>query len=65
MEKAGPNGKPPAGPGDERPRRALEPIERVSEVLFGLIMALTFTGSLSAAESGRAKRCTKLVGAFG
>jgi hypothetical protein len=47
------------------PRRVLEPIERISEVLFGLIMALTFTGSLSAAESGRAEVHTMLVGAIG
>jgi VIT1/CCC1 family predicted Fe2+/Mn2+ transporter len=47
------------------PRRVLEPIERISEVLFGLIMALTFTGSLSAAESGQAEVRTMLVGAIG
>lgn len=36
----------------ESSKRVLEPIERVSEVLFGLIMVLTFTGShLSAAAS--------------
>jgi hypothetical protein len=29
----------------------LEPVERVSEVFFGLIMVLTFTGSLSVAEA--------------
>jgi len=40
----------PAGPSS---KRVLEPIERISEVLFGLIMVLTFTGSLSvAAENG-------------
>ena len=43
----------------------LSPIERVSEVLFGLIMVLTFTGSLSAAESGRAEVRTMLIGALG
>ena len=47
------------------PRRVLEPIDRISEVLFGLIMALTFTGSLSAAESGQAEVRTMLVGAIG
>ena len=47
------------------PKRVLEPIERISEVLFGLIMALTFTGSLSAAESGRVEIRTMLVGAIG
>jgi hypothetical protein len=45
--------------------RILEPIERISEVLFGLIMVLTFTGSLSAAESGRAEVRTMLIGAIG
>ena len=34
-------------------KRVLDPIDRVSEVLFGLIMVLTFTGSLSIAEAGR------------
>jgi VIT1/CCC1 family predicted Fe2+/Mn2+ transporter len=48
-----------------RRRRLLEPIERFSEVLFGLIMALTFTGSLSAAESGRQEIRTMLIGALG
>ena len=33
----------------------LDPVERVSEVLFGLIMVLTFTGSLSPATAGRAE----------
>lgn len=43
----------------------LEPIDRISEVLFGLIMVLTFTGSLSAAESGQAEVHMMLVGAIG
>jgi VIT1/CCC1 family predicted Fe2+/Mn2+ transporter len=47
------------------PRRVLEPADRVSEVLFGLIMVLTFTGSLSVAEAGRADVRTMLVGALG
>jgi VIT1/CCC1 family predicted Fe2+/Mn2+ transporter len=46
-------------------RRVLEPTERFSEVLFGLIMVLTFTGSLSAAESGHAEVRTMLIGAIG
>ena len=46
-------------------RRVLEPIERVSEVLFGLIMVLTFTGSLSVAEAGRDDVRTMLIGALG
>jgi hypothetical protein len=46
-------------------RRALEPIDRVSEVLFGLIMVLTFTGSLSVYEAGREDIRTMLLGALG
>ena len=45
--------------------RVLEPIDRVSEVLFGLIMVLTFTGSLSVAEAGRDDVRAMLVGALG
>jgi len=46
-------------------RRVLDPIDRISEVLFGLIMVLTFTGSLSVAESGRDDVRTMLIGALG
>jgi hypothetical protein len=46
-------------------RGVLDPTERFSEILFGLIMVLTFTGSLSAAESGRQEVRTMLVGALG
>jgi VIT1/CCC1 family predicted Fe2+/Mn2+ transporter len=46
-------------------KRALDPIDRVSEVLFGLIMVLTFTGSLSVAEAGRADVREMLIGALG
>src|ERR1043165_5095493 len=46
-------------------KRVLEPHERVSEALFGLIMVLTFTGSLSIAEAGREDIRTMLVGALG
>jgi hypothetical protein len=46
-------------------KRVLEPYDRVSEVLFGLIMVLTFTGSLSVAEAGREDVRTMLIGALG
>jgi VIT1/CCC1 family predicted Fe2+/Mn2+ transporter len=46
-------------------KRLLEPNERVSEVLFGLIMVLTFTGSLSVADAGRDDVRTMLIGALG
>ena len=43
----------------------LDPVERVSEVLFGLFMALTFVGAISVAESGRAEIRDLLVAAIG
>jgi VIT1/CCC1 family predicted Fe2+/Mn2+ transporter len=46
-------------------RRVLEPSERISEVLFGLIMVLTFTGSLSITEAGREDIRAMLIGALG
>ena len=46
-------------------RRVLDPAERISEVLFGLIMVLTFTGSLSIAEAGREDIRAMLIGALG
>lgn len=46
-------------------RRALEPGERIAEVLFGLIMVLSFTGSLSVAEAGRDDVRLMLIGALG
>ena len=49
----------------ESSKRVLDPIDRVSEVLFGLIMVLTFTGSLSIAEAGRDDVRTMLIGALG
>ena len=52
-------------PSEGSTKRVLEPIERVSEVLFGLIMVLTFTGSLSVAEAGRDNVRTMLIGAVG
>src|SRR4051794_28060263 len=49
----------------ESSKRVLEPIERVSEILFGLIMVLTFTGALSISEAGRETVRTMLIGALG
>lgn len=46
-------------------KRFLTPGERVAEILFGLIMVLTFTGSLSVAEAGRGEVRTMLIGALG
>jgi hypothetical protein len=46
-------------------KRVLDPVSRVSEVLFGLIMVLTFTGSLSVATAGHAEVREMLAGALG
>jgi hypothetical protein len=46
-------------------KRVLDPMDRIAEVLFGLIMVLTFTGSLSAATSGHEEIRTMLIGAIG
>ena len=46
-------------------KRVLEPSDRIAEVLFGLIMVLTFTGSLSVAEADRAEVRTMLIAALG
>ena len=43
----------------------LDPLDRISEVLFGLIMAITIVGSLSIATAGRNDVRTVLVAALG
>jgi hypothetical protein len=45
--------------------RVLDPMERISETLFGLIMALTFICSLGVATTGNVKIQTMLIGALG
>ena len=45
--------------------RWLDPIDRVSEILFGLIMVLTSTGTLSVVTAGRADVKTMILGALG
>lgn len=45
--------------------RVLNPMERISETLFGLIMALTFICSLGVATAGNIKIQTMLIGALG
>jgi len=43
----------------------LDPLERTSEILFGVIMVLTFTSSISVVESGAAETREVLVAAIG
>jgi hypothetical protein len=52
--------------GDAKPRKSLlDPYTLIAEVLFGLIMVLTFTGSLSVADAGRDDVRLMLIGALG
>src|ERR1700756_5155928 len=46
-------------------KHLLDPIERSSEVLFGLIMVLTFTGSLRASGADHDSVYRMLLGALG
>src|SRR5262249_60746318 len=47
------------------PQRVLEPIDRISEVLFGLIMVLTATGTLSVVNAGKPEIKIMVLGALG
>jgi hypothetical protein len=46
-------------------RRILDPPARISEILFGVIMALTFTTTVDAASAGRAEVRTLVFAALG
>jgi hypothetical protein len=56
---------PARAPQGRSTKRVIEPAERIAEILFGLIMVLTFTGSLSVAEAGREDVVAMLIGALG
>lgn len=43
----------------------LNPVDRISELLFGLLMALSFVGAISVAESGREEVETLFAAALG
>src|SRR5829696_4809334 len=45
--------------------RILDPLERFSEIVFGLIMVLSFTCAISVAEIGREDVRAMLIGALG
>jgi len=45
--------------------RLIDPIDRVSEIIFGLIMAVTIVGSLSIATAGQNETRTVMVAALG
>jgi hypothetical protein len=43
----------------------LEPMDRISEVLFGLVIVLTFTGALGIAMADQATILSMVIGALG
>jgi hypothetical protein len=47
------------------PRRILDPIDRISEILLGLIMVLTSTNTISVIGAGRPDVQTMIIGALG
>jgi hypothetical protein len=49
----------------EKNSDVLDPIDRISEILFGLIMVLSFTGSISVVSDGRAEISELLWAALG
>lgn len=51
--------------GEEKRARVLDPVDRVSEVIFGLLMAMTFVGSLSVASAGHEEVRTMMITALG
>jgi VIT1/CCC1 family predicted Fe2+/Mn2+ transporter len=53
------------GPGRLPRERVLNPVDRISEMLFGLLMALSFVGAISVAESGEAEIREMFIAALG
>ncbi|VVO33430.1 hypothetical protein [Pseudomonas fluorescens] len=51
--------------GEQKRARVLDPIERVTEVIFGLLMAMTFTGTISVATAGQEDERTMMIAALG
>jgi hypothetical protein len=49
----------------QSPSSALDPVYRASEVIFGLLMAMSFIGSISVATDGREEVRTLLIAALG
>ena len=49
----------------EKRQRVLDPISRISEIIFGVLMALSFTGALNVATAGREEIRTMMVTALG
>ena len=64
-EARGAGTKGRGAPGHIAPRGFLSPVERHSEILFGLVMAVSIVGSLSVANAGREDVREMLLAALG
>ncbi|VVO43611.1 hypothetical protein [Pseudomonas fluorescens] len=53
------------GTGEQKRARVLDPVERITEVIFGLLMAMTFTGTISVATAGQEAERTMMIAALG
>ncbi|MGJ7514571.1 hypothetical protein ACSFE6_09585 [Pseudomonas baetica] len=51
--------------GEEKSRRVLDPVDRVTEVIFGLLMAMTFTGTVSVVTSDQEAERVMMLAALG
>lgn len=51
--------------GAQTRRRVLDPIDRATEVIFGLLMAMTFTGTISVLTSDQEAERTMMIAALG
>jgi hypothetical protein len=49
----------------EKRERVLDPVSRISEIIFGVLMALSFTGAVNAATAGREEVRTIMLTALG
>jgi len=52
-------------PAHEARGPVLDPVDRISELIFGLLMALSFTGAISVAEAGQAEIREMFIAAVG
>jgi VIT1/CCC1 family predicted Fe2+/Mn2+ transporter len=50
---------------EQKPPRVLDPVERVTEVIFGLLMAMTFTGTISVVTADQEAERLMMIAALG
>ena len=60
-----PGAGPATAPAETTREPVLHPVDRIMELLFGLLMALSFTGALSVAEAGREDLRDMFIAALG